>query len=53
MTLLKKPFVSSGLTVQSSHLTKNIKFSISRLETLKAPIRKPIKKDLNGCWKIK
>jgi len=31
----------------------NIKFSISRLETLKAHTRKPTKKDLNGYWKIK
>lgn len=32
---------------------KNIKFSISHLETLKAHTHKPTKKDLSGYWEIK
>lgn len=53
MMPLKKPFASIGLTVQQNHLIKIIKFSVSHPETLKALIRKPTKKGLNGYWKIK
>ena len=49
----KKSIIYNDAVEEALCLTKNIKFSVSRLETLKVHTRKPTKKDLNGYWKIK